>query len=103
MKNLLTTKISVLFLGMILILSQPIYATDGDKKLSTVKEDAGFPILDDTTTFKIYDEDDSLIYKVTLSQIDQPDEKLVKYLNKSDFLVEYRHEKIYRLNKSEKK
>lgn len=49
-------------------------------------------------TFKIYDYQDNLVFEKTLDKSESPDMKLVKLLNKSDYLAENGSVSYYRIN-----
>ena len=52
----------------------------------------------DTTTIKIYDHQDNLVYENTLMADEVPSLDLLKLLNKSDFLVDDNTTSYFRLN-----
>lgn len=108
MKNLFTIKAASIFLGAVLLLNVPVSATDGDttdrdkkNKYSLeehlLKNYLVFPAISEYSSYKFYDAKDNLVYEAKLKFGENPERKLVKLLNESDFLAEVKGHKIHRL------
>ena len=72
----------------------------GDKEVVTLVMDPFFETDNqfESVTYMIYDHDDNLIYEKTLKKGESAEVKLVKLLNKSDFMTELSGTSYFRYN-----
>lgn len=105
--QMLKTKKKVLALVMAALFTAPTFGgaviptnIDIEEKVELNFEelDPFYKSMVTTTTYKIYDFNDHLVYEATLDMEEKPDIELLKLLNKSDFLAESNAISYFRLN-----
>lgn len=107
--NVITTKKRVIAGALAILFVAPVFG--GTPKLirDNASENAALSMdadpffkksLEEETpsTIKIYNSEDELIYESTRMESDSPDAKLIRLLNKSDYLTSYDKISYFRLN-----
>ncbi len=105
--NVLSNKKRILAAAMAVLIAAPSFAgvttTEKDKKGNELNYESLDPFYNQDNgnnpmTFKIYDYSDNLVYESTLTKDDVAEVKLIKLLNKSDFMAENGNTSYFRLN-----